>query len=111
MSVWVRDWVTLKGNLTMSNTEFRSRVETYLSINRQIKSLDNQLATEKEHLIQELDSRKAEELSVGQYNVSNKAVASSRVDVKRLKEHFPDVAGSAPRKRATGGSTLTWRNI
>ena len=76
----------------MTNTELYSRVETYLSLSRQIKSLEKRLAAEKGFLIDELDIRKAEELAVGQYKVSNKAVASSRVDVKHLKEHFPDVA-------------------
>ena len=76
----------------MSNTEFRSRVETYLSISRQIKSLETRLAKEKGFLIEELDNRESDEISVGQYKVSNKAVASKRVDMKHLKEHFPDMA-------------------
>lgn len=83
----------------MSTTELEMKIREL----RQLQSLMEEAEAEAEAIKDQLKAHMgdAEELRAGEYQVTWKAVKSSRIDTSALKKALPDVAASFTRSTTT----------
>ena len=75
-----------------TNANFKSHIEAYLDLERQIAKLQEELKTHRTALVTGLNHRGKDTLCVDGYKVSHKEVTSKRVDTTMLKTHHPEIA-------------------
>ena len=66
-------------------TDMANTAREYRSILAMVKELEAEAETLKQRMIQELDSRKVDSLTAGEYTIRWTVVESSRVDTAKLK--------------------------
>lgn len=76
----------------MTTQEIRNTIKNYKELQRLREELDAELEAAKDSLKAELEAQGVDELTVGEYRISNKAVTSTRVDTTAIKKALPDVA-------------------
>ena len=69
----------------MSTIELTTKAREYREIQAEIKSLQEQADALKADMISELDTRKADTLQAGEYNIKYTLYESRRVDTAKLK--------------------------
>ncbi|MDR1668680.1 MAG: hypothetical protein LBR76_01815 [Oscillospiraceae bacterium] len=104
-----RDTAEAAGNLkmmkeahTMSTADLTGTARTYRQLMADIKALEEQADALKQTMIRELDARKTEELTAGEYTIRWSLYESSRLDSAKLKaEHADLYAAYCKRTTAT----------
>ena len=76
----------------MSMDEMESKIRELRSLQRLIEEAQTEAEVIKDTIKAQLTAQGVDELTVGEYKVTWKAVVSSRLDNKALKAALPDVA-------------------
>ena len=75
----------------MSMNEMESKIRELRSLQRLIEEAEQEMEAIKDGIKAQLTAQGLDELQAGEYRVTWKAVTSSRLDGKALKEALPDV--------------------
>ena len=75
----------------MTTLELSTKAREYREIQALIKELEAEAEALKQMMIQELDSRKVEELAAGEYKIRHSLYETSRLDSSKLKIDRPEL--------------------
>lgn len=85
----------------MTMQEIKNAIKNYKELQRLREELEAEMESVKDSLKAELEAQGVEELTAGEYRISNKAVTSARVDTTALKKALPDIAQAFTKKSTT----------